>query len=35
MGVLFSALRGTKEGQLVLLGLAFSQITLIQNNQYA
>lgn len=35
MGVLFSALRGTKEGQGVLLGLAFSQITLIQNNQYA
>ena len=34
-GVLFPALRGTKEGQHVLLGLALSQVTLIQNNQYA
>ena len=31
---LFPAFRRTKEGQRVLLTLAVSQVTLIQNNQY-
>ena len=35
MGGLFPAFRVTKEGQSVLLALAASQVTLIQNNQYA
>ena len=35
MGALFPGFRGTKEGQSVLLALAVSQVTLIQNNQYA
>ena len=35
MADLFPTFRGTKEGQSVLLALAFSQITLIKNNQYA
>lgn len=32
MEALFLAFRGTKEGESVLLALAVSQITLIQNN---
>ena len=35
MGYLFPDFRGTKEGQSVLLALAVSQVTLIQNNQCA
>lgn len=35
MGNLFPAFRETKEGQSALLVLAASQVTLIQNNQYA
>ena len=35
MGALFPTFRGTKEGQSVILVLAVSQVTLIQNNQYA
>ena len=31
---LFPAFRRTKKGQRVLLALAISQVTLIQNNQY-
>ena len=31
---LFPAFRRTKKGQCVLLALAISQVTLIQNNQY-
>lgn len=33
VGALFLAFRGTREGQSVLLALAVSQITLIQNNK--
>ena len=35
MGDLFSAFRGTKGDQSVLFAPAISQLTLIQNNQYA
>ena len=35
MGVLFPAFRGTKEGQSNLFAPAVSQVTLIQNDQYA
>ena len=35
MGDLFSAFKGTEEGQSVLLAQAVSQVTLILNNQYA
>lgn len=35
MGGLFPALRGTKDGQNVLLAPAISSVSLIHNNQYA